>query len=192
MASIGLVTVLAALFTADALLTDAALPESPKPPQTRPPAQTATPGPPRAPGQSSRGPDILETIVSQQFTFEDAQESSLIGMIINDGTPVHARVLVKGGDRSGLIAWTVSPKVKLYFISLKEALHVSFTPQVEELIDETQRRQGRPTRNLLTFFDSGISEERLVFIRVRNRLFEFHIAKDKEDEMFELIEKLSL
>ncbi|MBU2213949.1 hypothetical protein KKC44_01485 [Patescibacteria group bacterium] len=185
--TLGLIVVLVGLGTADAIFTEARLPSiepADQEPVIRPPSQpTVT--------QKSYGPNVLETIVSQRFTFSNTGESGLIERIITDGTKVESRTLIKDGDRSGLIAWTDSPRVKVYFLALKEALHTSFSPQVQDLIDETQREPGRPIQNLLTFFDPAISEDRLVFIRVRERLFEFHIAKDKDDVLFGLIEELT-
>ena len=50
---------------------------------------------------------------------------------------------------------------------------------------------GRPTRNLLTFLDPGLSSERIVFVRVRERLYELHVAPGKDDVLFELVEALT-
>ncbi len=183
--TIGLLIILIALGTADALLTDVKLPET----------NQVTPPPTQPINQPSNIPvkqaDIYQVLSLKQFTFQDTQEDSLLSMIIEDGTPVNTKVLIKDGDRSGFIAWVESSQVKVYFLSLKEALHSSFTPQIKDLIDETQRREGKPVRNLLSFFDPGISPERIVFVRVRNRLFEFHFPKEMDDKMFELFEELT-
>ncbi|MBU0767021.1 hypothetical protein KKF55_04575 [Patescibacteria group bacterium] len=186
--TLGLVVVLVGLGTADILLTDARLPEPDVSAQNNPTLRPPT----ERPTEQTYGPNILETIVAQRLTFEKTGESSLIERIITDGTTVESRTLIKDGDRIGLAAWAESPRVKVYFLALKEALHTSFSPNVQDLIDETQREPGRPIQNLLTFFDPAISEDRLVFVRVRERLFEFHIAKGKDDMLFELIENLTL
>ncbi|MBU0458280.1 hypothetical protein KJ652_04420 [Patescibacteria group bacterium] len=192
--AIGIVAILLILGTADALLTDAVLPQAqvpemptqPLPPPPKPPNTTSTNG-----IQRTSGPNVLDTLINNRFTFDSSREDSLIGMIISDGTEVNSRVLIKDGDRAGFIAWTESPRVKVYYLALKEALHTSFTPNVHDLIDETKRQLGKPVTNLLTFMDPGISEDRLVFIRVRERLFEFHIPEGKDDLIFELVEKLT-
>ncbi|MCF7844691.1 MAG: hypothetical protein K9M03_02590 [Kiritimatiellales bacterium] len=186
--TLGLIVVLFGLGTADALFTQARLPDPDANPSVaviRPPDERPTMV------QKTYGPDIMETIVSQRFAFDKTGETSLIERIITDGTAVESLTLMKDGDRIGLAAWTESPRVKVYFLALKEALHTSFSPQVQDLIDETQREPGRPIQNLLTFFDPAISEERLVFVRVRERLFEFHIAQGKDDVLFGLIEELT-
>jgi len=139
----------------------------------------------------SSGPDVRAVLTASKFNFSEADEESLISLVIRDGTKVESLALSKDSDRAGFMAWAQSPRVKVYFMALKEALHTSFTPLVRELIDETQRTPGKPVINLLSFMDEGISSERLVFIRVRERLFEFHVPEGKDDMMFELIEKLT-
>jgi len=149
------------------------------------------------PGQGVRrndGPDILTTLVSRGFTFQDppSGERIVLSRVITDGkTPVTSKVLLQDGDRAGVISWVQSPDVKRHYLSLKDLLHASFTTKVKDLIDETQRREGHPVRNLLTFFDAGLLPERVVFIRVRERLLEFHIAEGKADVMFDVIEELT-
>jgi len=77
------------------------------------------------------------------------------------------------------------------FLALKESLHGLFSPDMRDLLDENQAPEGKPPRNFLTFLDPAISEERLVFVRVRERLYEFHIAQAKEDAMYKLVETLT-
>jgi len=76
-------------------------------------------------------------------------------------------------------------------LALKEALHTTFSPEMRDLVDEVQTREGRPPRNLLTFLDPAINSERVVFIRVRERLYEFHIAPGRDDSIYDLIESLT-
>ena len=193
--TLGLIVTLIAIGAADAFLTSAKLPKVDTKTQVQnQPQQKPQPKPPVKKvinTDYTKESNILEVLVNEQYNFQQTNEQNLLSMIIKDGTPVQSRTLIKDGDRAGFVSWAESPKVKIYFLSLKEALHVSFTPQVKNLIDETQRREGHPERNLLSFYDPGIGEERLVFVRVRNRLFEFHLAKDHEDAMFDVIEKLT-
>ena len=192
--TLGLIVILLAIGAADVFLTSAKLPEVATKPQAQTqPQQRSQPQLPKKnqKAETAKAPNILEILVSEQYKFQHSDEQNLLSMIIKDGTTVQSRALIKNSDRAGFVAWAESPKVKIYFLSLKEALHVSFTPQGKDLIDETQKREGRAERNLLSFYDPGIGEERLVFVRVRNRLFEFHLAKNHEDEMFDMIEKLT-
>lgn len=139
------------------------------------------------------GPDVLEALAANGFTFKDIKKERVILQTIvpEDTDAVHARILLIDGDRAGLIAWEQSPRVKKHFLILKEALHTAFTPEVTDLLDETQRREGKPTRNLLTFMDPGLVSERVVFIRVRERLYEFHVAPGASEAIFDLIENLT-
>ncbi|MBI3331771.1 hypothetical protein HYZ99_02315 [Candidatus Peregrinibacteria bacterium] len=137
------------------------------------------------------GPNILEALNVLQITSQNTDTQSLLRRVIPETTPVTTLVLLKDGDRIGLLSWVESPQVKVYFLSLKEALHTSFSPKMSDLADETQKREGKPIRNFLTFLDPGIDPERLVFIRVRDRLYEFHIAEGKDEAMFSLVERLT-
>ncbi|MDD5026361.1 MAG: hypothetical protein PHH13_03215 [Candidatus Peribacteraceae bacterium] len=139
----------------------------------------------------ANGPDVDQTLAANQLTANPTDERSLLQGIVTDGTEVKTRVLMINGDRAGLISWVDSPKVKLYFLSLKEALSQSFSAEVRDLVDETQQPAGKPVRNLLSFSDPGIAEERLAFMRVRERLYEFHITAGSDDAIFVLIDALS-
>lgn len=136
------------------------------------------------------GPNIPATLTNFGFQFIEPKESNIIGLVIEDAT-VQSRVLLKQKDRAGLITWVDSPKIKQYYLAIKEALHTSFSPQVADLLDENQKREGRPPYDLLTFLDPGISDERIIFVRVRSRLYEFHIAEGHEQEIYDLIEELT-
>lgn len=161
---------------------------------TEPTIKPETPPPTNTPGgvRKQEGPKI-ETILGQTgWEFKAIKEPLFLSKIIPpEESQVTGTVLLKNGDRIGAIAWVESPKIKLYFIALKEALHSSFTPEIKDLVDETQHREGKPPRNLLTFLDTGINEERIVFVRVRSRLFEIHIADGNKKALFDLIDKLT-
>lgn len=202
--TVGLLTVLVALGTFDALLIEnkklLIQLQQPEPPQEV--AVVANSGSSSA-AQSSAAPaggirkveepNVLEILTVEQFNFADpARERSLLEQIIpSDVATVQAKVLVKNGDRIGLIAWADSPQVKIYLLALKEALHSTFSPEMRDLVDEVQEREGKALRNLLTFLDPAINEERVVFIRIRERLYEFHVAEGKDAVVFDLIETLT-
>ncbi len=138
------------------------------------------------------GPNVADVLLAQELTTSPSTDQSFLQQIVPPVDPVQTMVLLKDGDRVGLLSWVDSSDVQTYFLSLKEALHSSFSPDVRDLIDETQRREGRPTRNFLTFFDPGISpEERFVFVRVRERLYEMRFTDENKDTMFALMEALT-
>ena len=193
--TVGLLTILVALGAFDALLieNDRLLAQRQPPGETDASSSTSSIS---STGEGTRkitGPNVLDILFLQNFTVVDpTKERSLVEQIIpSDVATIQTKVLMKDDDRIGLIAWTESPQVKIYFLALKEALHSTFSPEMHDLIDEVQEQPGRPTRNLLTFVDPTINEERIVFVRVRERLYEFHVAEGHDDTVFELVEALT-
>ncbi|MBM3228248.1 hypothetical protein FJZ27_05335 [Candidatus Peribacteria bacterium] len=138
------------------------------------------------------GPDVLTLLTTQGFERQDSNELSILRTVIpSQEATVSQYVLLTGGDRAGLIAWTESPNVKHYFLALKEALHASFSPHIKDLRDEAQRLPGKPPRNFLTFFDVALSPERIVFLRVRERLYEIRVTEGHEEAIFALVDALT-
>lgn len=139
-----------------------------------------------------QGPDVAMVLERFALTTTTNDELSILRTVIPvQQDTVHTLILLQNEDRAGAISWTESIHVKNYFLALKEALHASFSPRVKDLIDETQMIPGKPPRNFLTFFDEGISAERMVFLRVRERLYEIRIAEGHDELMFKLIDALT-
>jgi len=138
-----------------------------------------------------KGPDALAVLQEMGFTAAASEDLSLLSQVVSDGTDVNSIAILMNGDRAGSVTWVESPEVKNYFIALKEALLGAFSPQMTDLKDETLQETGKPVRNLLTFFDPAISEERILFARSRERLYEFHIVAGKEESMNQLVEELT-
>lgn len=142
--------------------------------------------------RKNTGPEVSDAIAAvEDFSTEESEDLSLITQIVKDGTPVRGLAILHDGDRAGSVTWVESGNVKNYFMALKEALLGTFSPDVSGLKDETLQEEGAPVRNLLTFTDPALSEEKLVFIRVRERLYEFHVADGKDAVMSTLIEELT-
>jgi len=135
------------------------------------------------------GVDIAVALKELGYETQESTDLSMIAQVVT-GQP-KTLVLLKNSDRVGSVTWIDSPQVKTFFISLKEGLLSAFSPNVKDLRDETLQGEGEPVRNILTFLDPGLSEERLVFVRVRERLYEFHIAAGKDTEMNALIEVIT-
>jgi len=200
----GLLLVLALLASADYALVERSARPAPAA-QSTTTGQTSTSSESRVSAQVSSapqppatiakptGPDVPAVLASHAFALTDPSETSILDRVIpaENGEMIVVHVLLKNDDRAGLAAWVDSPQVKQYFLILKEALHASFSPQVSDLLDETQQRENKPIRNLLTFLDPGIAPERIVFVRVRQRLYEFHIAEGMDDAIFAAIEALT-
>jgi len=156
------------------------------------PTTTSVSPPPTGGVRKATGPNVLQALVSNAFTFDDTRERFVLKKVLEGSSDtITMKSLLIKGDRAGAIGWVSSPNVKKHYLVLKEALHSAFTPEVKDLLDETQRRENHPTRNLLTFLDPGILPERVVFVRVRERLYEFHIAEGASNAIFNLIEDLT-
>jgi hypothetical protein len=134
--------------------------------------------------------DVLAAAQQNNIETFDTTETFFLPSIVLNET-VNTRSLVNQNDRLGSIAWFESSDVKQYYLALKESLHSNFTTAVQDLQDETIRRAGNPVINQLTFYDAGISNERLVFLRVRDRLYELRVVVGKEQMVQPFIDALS-
>ena len=137
------------------------------------------------------GPDPIAIAEQLNFSGEETAQQSLLSAIVSDPSRVTTRVLLLDGDRAGLLSWIETPNVKQVFMALKESVSTLFSPDVRDLLDEMQSPAGKPPRNFLTFLDPSLSEERFVFVRIRERLYEFHIAPGKDEMMYRLVEELT-
>ena len=197
--TIGLLAILLSLGVADALLTvdqhpwTATVVEVPEPPSTKePPVDPGTDLPPAGGVRKQQGPNVDQLIADQGLAASESTEHTFLGAIIPaEKAEVHSRALLLDGDRAGSITWTESPQIKIEFLALKEALHEAFSPELRDLIDETQQREGKPPRNFLSFFDPALSDERFLFVRVRDKLYELHVAERGEEALFALIDTLT-
>lgn len=163
----------------------------PEPVDVTPPPVTEPVTPPAGAVVKKSGLDPLSIAAQRGFTVEETDQKSLLSAVVRDPSLVTTRVLLLNGDRAGLLSWIETPDVKEVFLVLKESLSTLFSPEVRDLLDELQSPPGSPPRNFLTFLDPSLSEERFVFVRVRERLFELHIAPGKDDVMYPLMEELT-
>ena len=160
-------------------------------PQSEDGTGTATADPSVGGVQPESGPDVAKMITSLGFSAEATTEMSLIEQVVGDKATVEGVRILENDDRAGSITWVQSPHVKIFFIALKEALLPAFSTNVRDLSDTTESLPGSPVRNVLTFLDPSLSEERTTFVRVRSRLYEFHIAAGKEEAMQKIIDGLT-
>jgi hypothetical protein len=126
-----------------------------------------------------------------EITTKETDEKSLVSRIIPETIPIRTQVLLQGDDRLGLFSSVEAPDVRAYFFGLKDALQASFSSEVTGIVDTTEAPEGKPVRNVLSFMDPALSEEKLIFVRVRERLYEIHVAAGKGDAVQALIEKLT-
>lgn len=130
--------------------------------------------------------DVLRAL---SLTVQPSEELTFLAQVSREA-PVKTLVILQNGDRVGAVSW-IDGDAKSAFIALKEALLSAFSSEVTGLSDRTYQEQGRPTRNVLTFRDPALSEETLTFVRVRERLYEFHATEGKEAAVQQAIDALT-
>lgn len=139
----------------------------------------------------NNGPTVGEVLKSLGIETASPSTESLLMRVAGETGKVQSMVLLKDNDRIASLSWMESPDVKRTFSALKDALHSSFSASVTDLTDEVRTAPDRPVSNFLTFRDPGIDPERLVFLRVRERLYELHVTDGKEADVNTLLEALS-
>jgi hypothetical protein len=120
------------------------------------------------------GVDVAQELRAMGMTAQASEDLTFLAQVSRD-EPVQSLVILHNGDRIGSVSW-IDGDAKQAFISLKEALLSAFSADVKDLSDKTYQEPGMPTRNVLTFRDPALSEETLTFVRVRERLYEFHAS----------------
>lgn len=156
-----------------------------------PTAQTAPATPPQGGVEKAKGIDVDLVVRSLGMETSASKDQSMLTQVVGTRAKASSLNILIGDDRAGSVTWVDAPQVKMFFAALKESLLQSFSPQVTGLVDEVQRGEGRPIINLLTFSDPSLSNETLTFIRIRERLYEFHAAPGKEGQMLRVIDALS-
>ncbi len=137
------------------------------------------------------GVPVEDILKKNGIAASDVQEQSLIARVAASKTAVHTVALLKNNDRIALMVWIETPDVKDYFQAIKDALHASFSPAVTDLKDVTDTLPSGATRNSLSFKDPAIGAERMIFVRIRQQLFEFHVTDGKDKDVQGVIEALS-
>ena len=111
--------------------------------------------------------------------------------MMQSGTGSETTVLLWHDDRAFLMSWLENDDVKTIFGNLKQALQGQFSSKLTDLRDETVTAPDGPPVNILSFVDPALSSERLIFLRVRTRLYEIHVAKNGETIVDQLVAELS-
>lgn len=144
-------------------------------------------------GTSTRkngGIDVQVVLASLQLIAEPTNQESLLSLAAPN-LSVQTVVLIQNNDRAALFSWIESGDVKTVFSSLKSALQEQFSSKLTDLVDETRTPENGPPVDALSFNDPAIATEDILFLRVRNRLYELHIAEESKDVIERLIETLS-
>ncbi len=130
--------------------------------------------------------DVLEHL---GLTTIDTNEDSLLSRAAPQTVRVEKRVLMKDNDRAALFAWLENSESLALFSALKQSLQQTFTPNVTDLRDERIEPQEGAPRDVLSFTDPPGSE-RVIIVRIRTRLYEFHVANGNEALVQSIIDAL--
>ncbi len=144
-----------------------------------------------APATVQTGPDVFDVLNALGIVTQGTREEGLLEQVVPENETVEKRVILKGDDRLGYFAWVESPDSTLYLSAMKDALRSSFSSQMRDLVDEVQDLPGKPTRDVLSFLDPSIHEERILFLRIGTRLYEFHVPAGKEPDIQTLMDELT-
>jgi len=138
------------------------------------------------------GIDVTTVLSNLQLIAEPTNESGFLGlMATGKAVVVETHVLIRNNDRAFLFSWIDSNDAKSMFSSLKQELSEQFSGKMTDLIDTTKTGESGPPVDILSFTDPTLSAERVMFLRVRTRLYEIHIAKNGEDMLASLVAALS-
>lgn len=133
--------------------------------------------------------DVLDVLADEALDAQPSDELTFLAQVATD-TTVQTYVVLQGNDRIGVVAF-LDGDAKDAFIALKESLLAAFSKDVQNLSDRVIQESGSPVRNVLSFTDPALSEEALTFIRIRQRLYEFHSAPGKEEAMQAVMDALT-
>lgn len=169
----------------------------PGPPDTLPPPPPeSSSSAPRVvkKGQSTKkagSVNVTDVFATLQLVSQQTGEASFLFFTSPDRNAVQTFVLLKNNDRAFLFSSLESDDVKAIFSGLKQALQEQFSGKVTDLVDENRTPEDGPPVDILSFMDPALSSEKIIFLRVRNRLYEIHVAKNGEDVVDRLVEELS-
>jgi len=141
--------------------------------------------------KKASGINVEDVLAKLQLVKQETNEASFLLLTAPDKTKVKTHVLLRNNDRAFLFSWIESDDVKSIFAGLKKALQEQFSGKVTDLVDETQTPTGGPLVDYLSFVDPALSAERIVFLRVRTRLYELHVAENGDAVLDQLVTELS-
>ena len=96
-------------------------------------------------------------------------------------------VLMRDDDRVAAAFWFSDPDTEGSMDTLTAYVFDLFSEDVQRLIDKPIHREGFALIDLLAFTDPALSEERMVFAKIRDSLYEFHVAEENEGWVQELL-----
>ncbi|MEQ1849765.1 MAG: hypothetical protein ABL890_04205 [Candidatus Peribacteraceae bacterium] len=141
--------------------------------------------------QKTSGVQIDSVFQSLQLIEKETNEQSLIEQAAGAGASVKKVVLLRNNDRAYFFAMIQGATVKKTFATLKQQLQELFSANLKELKDQTITSETGPPVDMLSFIDPAISKEPLLFLRVRDRLYELRVAGNGQELLDALVRELS-
>lgn len=141
--------------------------------------------------KKASGVNVDDVLARLQLISKQTNEASFLLLTAPEKSAVKVSVLLRNNDRAFLLSWVENDNVKTIFSALKQTLQEQFSGKVTDLIDETRRPENGPPVDYLSFIDPALSSERIVFFRVRNRLYELHAAENGAPLLETLVTELS-
>lgn len=133
--------------------------------------------------------NVQEVFAALSLEQVETSELALLSLL-EEASSAQTVVLLSGGDRAMLFSWIDDDNVKELLSGLKQSLQEQFSDGVQGLIDEARTSDSGVPYDIISFSDPAISSERVVFVRIRTRLYEMHVGAAGEEIIDGLIEEL--
>ena len=137
------------------------------------------------------GRDILA--IAQSTGLEllpvSATEQSFLQLVLpaEERAALRSAVLLRDGERVAALYFIQSPNAEKFSFAIKERAFDLFSSQMTNLIDERVAREGYQAFDVFAFMDPVLGEDRFLFARIGESLYEFHVAAEKESVVQGLI-----
>lgn len=140
--------------------------------------------------QKATSKSVDEILSGLQLIQKATTEQSLIEQAAGSSVEVKKFALLRNNDRAFFFAMIEGTSVKKVLATLKQNLQEQFSADLKELKDQTLTSDDGPPADLLSFIDPKISPEPLLFLRVRDRLYELHVAENGQDLLEAMLREL--
>lgn len=128
-------------------------------------------------------------LLAQGLVQNESTEPSLLSLMTN--AQAKTMILLRENDRAVLLSWIENDDVQTIVYGIKKALQETFSIQLKDLVDETRISETGVPYDFLHFFDPAIAAEPITLLRVRDRLYEIHTAKNGVSTHTILVDELT-
>jgi len=128
----------------------------------------------------STNEDLMVVAQTKGYAFRPVsrKEGSILHAV--SSRQLRSVVLMRDDDRVAAAFWFSDPDAKGLMDMLTAYTFDLLSKDVQRLTDEPIHRNGFAPIDLLAFTDPALSEERMVFAKIRDSLYEFHVSEEKE------------